>query len=165
MNEEKIGILFLCHRNSCRSQMAEGFARELAPEWMDIWSAGSEPSPIDPHAVLAMSEAGIDISSHRSTSIGEILLEKIDIVITLCSEAERACPAFSQKVRKYHWPLIDPAAAPGSKDKTDSYRTVRDQIRNLVHTLFGWLLRGELPLRKKQDIPPDLETDGDATVT
>jgi arsenate reductase len=165
MNDEKVGVLFLCHRNSCRSQMAEGFAKERAPEWMEIFSAGSDPSEVDPNAALVMNEAGIDMSGHRSKGLFEIPHERIDIVVTLCSEAELSCPTFPRDVRKYHWPLKDPAAEPESQDKVNSYRRVRDQIRSLVHTLFDWLLKGELPLTKKPDFVEDLETDGEVTVT
>lgn len=122
------GVLFLCVANSARSQMAEGLARSiLGVEW-PIWSAGSEPSVVNPYAIEVMREVGVDLSSHRSKSVDEIPQDEIGTVITLC--AEEVCPVFAAPVRKLHWPHPDPAAANGSKDEVlASFRHVREQLR------------------------------------
>lgn len=128
-------LLFLCVANSARSQMAEGFARFLGPADLEVFSAGSEPGRLNPFAVKAMKEVGIDISTHRSKGVEAIPSERVLTVITLC--AEEQCPAFPGPVHKLHWPLDDPAAAIGGDDNVLSeFRRVRDEIRELVSRLF-----------------------------
>ena len=123
------GILFLCTANSCRSQMAEGFARHLAPDGIKIYSAGTLPKEIHPLAVRVMNEAGIDISAQRAKGIEAIPMETVDLLITLCGEAEEVCPALAAQVERQHWPLRDPALAPGSdEEQLKIFREVRDQI-------------------------------------
>lgn len=122
-------ILFLCVANSARSQMAEGLARAmLAPE-IEILSAGSSPSRLNPFAVEALNELGIDISHHRSKSVETIEPTGIDLVITLC--AEELCPVFLGRARRLHWPLPDPAAAP-PETATQRFREVRDELRKRI---------------------------------
>jgi len=132
------GILFLCTGNSCRSQMAEGFARHLAPNGFNIYSAGTLPKEIHPLAVRVMKEADIDISSQRSKGIEAIPVETVDLLITLCGEAEEACPALAAQVERQHWPLRDPAVAQGSEDEVlKIFREVRDEIQRRVENLLA----------------------------
>ena len=131
-------ILFLCTANSCRSQMAEGFARVLAPENVRVYSAGTEPKTIHPLAIKVMKEAGVDISVQRSKRLEEIPLEKIDLVVTLCGEAAESCPALPNKTERLHWPLPDPALAQGDeKAVLKTFREVRDEIRSRVEELLS----------------------------
>jgi arsenate reductase len=124
-----VRILFLCVANSARSQMAEGLARAmLAPE-IEILSAGSSPSRLNPFAVEALTELGIDISHQRSKSVETIESTGIDLVITLC--AEEVCPVFLGRARRLHWPLPDPAAAP-PETAPQRFREVRDELRKRI---------------------------------
>jgi arsenate reductase len=137
-------VLFLCTANSCRSQMAEGFARSLAPKGVRVYSAGTEPRQIHPLAVKAMKEQGIDISDQRSKGLEAVPLEKIDVVVTLCGEAAERCPALPKKTEHLHWPLPDPALAQGAEDVVlKTFRAVRDEIRVRVEELFSE--RDQLP--------------------
>ena len=127
------GILFLCTGNSCRSQMAEGFAKKILPKNMEIFSAGIEPKRIHPMAVKVMQEIGVDISHQKSKNISEIPLDKIDIVITLCGDAAERCPIFPGKVERIHWEIEDPAKAQGSdKEIAIVFRKVRDIIKSYI---------------------------------
>lgn len=129
------GVLFLCVANAARSQMAEGFARALAPEGVEVGSAGSHPTALDPFAVRAMAELGIDVRSQRSKPIAAIDPARFDTVVTLC--AEEVCPAFAGDLRRLHWPLEDPAAAQGDEAmRLAAFRRVRDSIRERVERLF-----------------------------
>ena len=129
-------LLFLCTGNSCRSQMAEGFARRLAPLGVRVYSAGTAPKPIHPMAVKVMKEAGIDISAQRSKSLEEIPAQTIDLVVTLCGEAAESCPAFPAAAQRLHWPLPDPALAEGDEEEVlKTFRAVRDEIRARVQRL------------------------------
>jgi two-component system phosphate regulon sensor histidine kinase PhoR len=131
-------ILFLCTANSCRSQMAEGFARKLAPGDVTVYSAGSEPTTVHPLAIRVMKEAGIDISAQRSKSLGEVPVENIDLVVTLCGEAAESCPTFPAKTERRHWPLSDPALAEGDEEGVlKTFREVRDEIRARVKSIFS----------------------------
>ena len=127
------GILFLCTGNSCRSQMAEGFAKKILSNDLKIFSAGIEPKRIHPMAVKVMQEVGIDISQQRSKNISEIPLDKIDIVITLCGDAAERCPIFPGKVKRIHWELEDPAKAQGSQEEIIKiFRKVREIIKSYM---------------------------------
>jgi len=131
-------ILFLCTGNSCRSQMAEGFARRLAPAGQTIYSAGTEPKQIHPLAIDVMREIGIDISAQRSKGLAEVPVEKLDMVITLCGEAAESCPVLPGKIERAHWPLCDPAAAQGDREEVGKiFRAVRDEIRARVEDLLS----------------------------
>jgi len=114
----KKGILFLCTGNSCRSQMAEGFARKMFPKDIKIFSAGLEPKGVHLMAVKVMQEVGIDISHQKSKNISEIPIDKIDLVVTLCGDAAGRCPVFQGKVKKIHWEIENPAKA---RDNIKSY--------------------------------------------
>lgn len=134
MTDTRNGILFMCVANSARSQMAEGLARNAAPAGVAIFSAGSEPATVNPYAVRAMAELGIDLSGHASKGVDDIPQEQIRTVVTLC--AEEVCPVFLGEVERLHWPHEDPAAAEGDDEAIlASFRRVRDQIRVKVETL------------------------------
>ena len=127
------GILFLCTGNSCRSQMAEGFAKKMLSKDLKIFSAGIEPKRIHPMAIKVMQEVGIDISKQESKNISEIPLDKINIVITLCGDAAENCPVFPGKVERIHWEIEDPAKAQGSdKEIAIVFRKVRDKIESYI---------------------------------
>lgn len=129
------GILFLCVANSARSQMAEGIARQLAGERSGVQSAGSSPSRVNPLAIRALAEIGIDASGQRSKSVDEIDRTTVDTVITLC--AEEVCPVYFGSARRLHWPLPDPARHTESEEASlDRFRAVRDELR---HRLADWL--------------------------
>jgi arsenate reductase (thioredoxin) len=126
-------VMFLCTGNSCRSQMAEGFAKELGKGLIEAHSAGLTPQGVNPRAVAVMKEIGIDISKQTSKSIDEDLLKKMDIVITLCDNAVESCPWIPPGIRKIHWPLEDPAKATGTAEEImNEFRRVRDEIERKV---------------------------------
>jgi len=125
-------ILFLCVKNSARSQMAEGLARALAPAGYRFLSAGSDPGVISPLAIAALAEQRIDISQQRAKGLGAISLDQVDTVVTLC--AEEACPVVPGQVRRLHWALPDP------KDLA-SFRAVRDDLRLRLPSLWDQLAR------------------------
>ena len=124
-------VLILCTSNSCRSHLAEGLLRQAAGDFLDVHSAGSKPAGyVHPHAVTVMQEIGIDISQHHSKSLAEFLDQDIETVITVCGNADKACPMFPGLVERLHWPFEDPAHATGSEeDRLKVFRRVRDQIR------------------------------------
>jgi len=130
------GVLFLCVANSARSQMAEGLARRRFGDRVAVQSAGSEPSSVNPLAVRAMAEIGIDISTHASKRVDVIPPGSADTVVTLC--ADEVCPAYLSGggVRRLHWPLPDPAVAGGTDDeRLARFREVRDEIARRIETL------------------------------
>lgn len=136
MASARNGILFLCVANSARSQMAEGLARGMAEEDVEVFSAGSEPATVNPFAVRAMAELGIDLSAHHSKSVDDIPAERIAVAVTLC--AEEVCPPFPAGVRLLQWPHPDPAAAQGGDEEVmASFRSVRDQIQAKLQDLFA----------------------------
>jgi arsenate reductase len=138
-NEEKIRILFLCTGNSCRSQMAEAWARQLKGDGIEGYSAGVSPKGIDPRAVRAMAEAGIDISGQRSKSVDDLRGITFDYVITLCDHAQQSCPAFPGGVKVVHVGFEDPPQlAKGARSEEEAmghYRRIRDEIRVFVERL------------------------------
>lgn len=122
-------ILVLCTANSARSQMAEGLLRDLAGEQMDVASAGTQPSVVNPLAIAAMHERGINISHHRSKHLSEFVDQPWDAVITVCDHAAETCPIFPGAVTRIHWSFPDPAAAEGTdEERLQAFRTVRDAI-------------------------------------
>lgn len=131
-------IYFLCTGNSCRSQMAEGFARALlGPDWQ-VESAGVEMHGLNPKAVTVMAEVGIDISNQYSKLIDLDYLNQCDLVVTLCGDARDKCPMTPASVQKQHWPLPDPAQANGTEaEQLVAFRTVRDDIRLRVAALVA----------------------------
>jgi arsenate reductase len=129
-------LLFLCVANSARSQMAEGVARSLAPAGVKVSSAGSKPSKVNPLAIQALAEIGIDLGGHFSKSVETIPPDDVEVVITLCAEEE--CPVFLGKAKRIHWGLPDPGGA-GLTDeqKLQSFRDVRDELRRRLSVVFG----------------------------
>jgi two-component system, OmpR family, phosphate regulon sensor histidine kinase PhoR len=123
-------VLFLCTGNSCRSQMAEGFARGMVSNGDRVYSAGTSPRGIHPLAIRVMREVGVDISTQHSKGLEEIPLDRIDQLITLCGDADEQCPTLGIRVKRTHWPLADPALARGSEAEIlEVFRRVRDEIR------------------------------------
>ena len=137
--KKKLTILFLCTGNSCRSQMAEAWTRTLKGDVIDAQSAGTEPKGVDPRAVKAMAEVDIDISTNRSKSTVEYIDMEFDYVITLCDNAQQACPFFPAKTRVLHHGFEDPPVlAAGAKNEEEAmahYRRIRDEIKAYVETL------------------------------
>jgi arsenate reductase len=130
-------ILFLCVANSARSQMAEGLARSMIDHDVEVYSAGSEPTMVNPLAIRVMAEIGIDLSTHRSKSIDDVSLDRVSIVVTLC--AEEVCPVLPG-IESHHWPLSDPAATTGDEDdRLAAFRAVRDEIRTRLERSLSML--------------------------
>lgn len=133
-----MNILFLCTGNSCRSQMAEGWARQLGGDRVSAQSAGIESHGQNPYAIAVMHEAGVDISFQQSTRLTDQMLACADLVVTVCGHADEHCPALSASKRKEHWPLEDPAGAKGTETQVmDIYRASRDDIRRRVEDLIA----------------------------
>jgi arsenate reductase len=126
-------ILILCTGNSCRSHLAEGILQKALGEEYDVRSAGSKPAGyVHPLAVKVMQEIDIDISAHRSKHLEEFLKERVETVITVCGNADQACPLFPGQANRYHWGFDDPAHATGKEeDKMTVFRRVRDEIRKV----------------------------------
>ena len=124
-------VLILCTGNSCRSHLAEGILRHAAGDLFDVQSAGSKPAGyVHPKAIAVMKEIGIDISGHTSKHMNEFLQRKIDTVITVCGNADQACPMFPGQVNRYHWGFDDPAHATGTEEEIlAAFRRARDQIK------------------------------------
>lgn len=122
-------VLFLCTGNSCRSQMAEGWLRHLAGDHFTAHSAGLNPTALNPLAVEAMREVGIDISAQHSKNVIDFLGQHFPYIITVCDRARDACPIFPGISFREHWPIDDPAHAEGShEERMQVFRTVRDEI-------------------------------------
>jgi arsenate reductase len=133
----KIRVLFLCTGNSCRSQMAEGWARVLGGERVEAQSAGIEAHGKNPRAIAVMCEAGVDISGQESTRVTDDMIARADIVVTVCGHADEHCPVLPPGVQKIHWPLSDPAKATGTEDEIlAQFRTTRDEVRRRVADLI-----------------------------
>jgi arsenate reductase len=133
---EKIRVLFLCTGNSCRSQMAEGWAKALKGDVIDASSAGTAPAGINPKALQVMAEVGVDISGQRSTHVQEYLNEYFDVVVTLCGDARDTCPVFPGDARVIHHGFDDPARAEGTEEEIlEVFRRVRDEIRDFVSSM------------------------------
>lgn len=129
-----MNILFMCVANSARSQLAEGLARSLYGSKHTFFSAGSQPSRVNPLAIKALKELDIDIAQHTSKSTDEIDLTKIDLIITLC--AEEVCPVVPAKIKQLHWPFPDPAHKPGSEEEQLAhFRVAREAIREKLKDL------------------------------
>ena len=135
----KLKILFLCTGNSCRSQMAEGWARHLKGDVIEPYSAGVVAHGLNPRAVLVMEEAGVDISHHISKEVGSMINISFDYVITVCSQADKHCPTFPDKTRVVHVGFDDPPSlatpAENAEEALSHFRSVRDEIRAFIETL------------------------------
>ena len=143
---DKKKVIFICTGNACRSQMAEGLLRRRAGDKFEVYSAGSQPSHLHPASVLVMNELGIDISHHKSEPVDDYLDIGIDIVITVCDNAQQSCPTFPGNVERIHWGLADPYHGWGA-DPQDlpPYRETRDELKKRIE---GYLLEKEI-IRKK----------------
>ena len=138
------GLLFLCVANSARSQMAEGLARARFGARARVTSAGSSPTAVNPVAVAALDEMGIDIRGQRSTSVDDVDPATVDVVVTLC--ADEVCPVFPGRVRRLHWPMPDPAGAPGSEvERLERFRAVRNEIARRLDELDAEVARPRDP--------------------
>jgi arsenate reductase len=149
MNDNNFHLLFLCTGNSCRSQMAEGWARELANQddndWLIVESAGIESHGKNPRAIAVMQQAGVDISGQESTRLTDEMLERADLVVSVCGHADENCPVLPERTRKIHWPLNDPAKAQGSEEEImQIFQVSRDDIRRRVSELLGELKSGSV---------------------
>lgn len=132
-----MNLLFLCTGNSCRSQMAEGWARHLAGDWLEVQSAGIEAHGKNPRAIAVMQKVGVDISDQESTILTDEMLASADLFITVCGHADEHCPVLPPGTRKEHWPLSDPAKAEGSElEIMEQFRATRDDIRLRVTELI-----------------------------
>ncbi len=145
---EKLKMLFLCTGNSCRSQMAEGWAKHLKGDTIEAYSAGIETHGLNPNAVRVMAEAGVDISNHQSKHLDEIKHIPFDWVITVCDNANESCPVFPGKVNRFHISFDDPPrlakSAKTEDEALDIYRRVRDDIRRFVEGLPENLISKEV---------------------
>ena len=140
MYKRKVKVLFLCTGNSCRSQMAEGWAKHLGGDWLEVQSAGIEAHGKNPRAIAVMREAGVDIASQESTRVTPDMLGWADLVVTVCGHADEHCPVLPAGVQKKHWPLSDPAKAAGSEDEIMAvFRATRDEVKSRVEGLIGGL--------------------------
>ena len=132
-------VLFLCTGNSCRSQMAEGWARHLKGDQIEPYSAGIEAHGLNPDAMRVMAEVGVDISCHRSKLVGELREVAFDYVVTVCGNAHESCPRFPGKAKVLHVGFDDPprlaAVAQAEQERLAPYRRVRDEIRDFVMSL------------------------------
>ena len=131
MTTHKPTVLILCTGNSCRSHLAEGVLRAAAGDSLNVQSAGSQPAGyVHPLAIQVMKEIGIDISTHRSKHMNEFLPQPVETVITVCGNADQACPLFPGQVNRHHWGFADPAHATGTnEEKLAVFRRVRDEIK------------------------------------
>ena len=129
----KYNVIFICTGNSCRSQIAEGLLKEKAGNRFNVYSAGSNPSRLHPAAVSVMEEWGIDISHQKSEHLDEYVNREIDIVITVCDNANRSCPVFSAGELKMHWSINDPFHGwSNSQEELQPYRDTRDELKNRI---------------------------------
>lgn len=135
---DRLNILYLCTGNSCRSQMAEGWTRHFGGERVSVKSAGIEAHGKNPRAIAIMADAGIDISGQESTVVSDAMMQRADIVVTVCGHADEQCPVVPPGAEKIHWPLSDPAKATGTEDEImQSFRETRDEVRRRVRDLLA----------------------------
>jgi arsenate reductase len=134
-------VLILCTGNSCRSHLAEGILRHAAGDLVEVQSAGSNPSGyVHPMAIAVMQEIGIDISAHRSKHMNDFLSRDVRTVITVCGNADQACPMFPGQVHRHHWGFDDPAHATGAdEDRLATFRRVRDEIKKVFEAYAAGL--------------------------
>ena len=134
-------ILVLCTGNSCRSHIGEGFLRAALGDLANVQSAGSNPAGyVHPLAIKGMAEVGIDISKHQSKHLKEFLDQPVTTVITVCGNADQACPIFPGQLNRHHWPFCDPAKATGSDEEIlKCFRTVRDEMRRVFEAYAAGL--------------------------
>ena len=158
MSEEttdlKPRVLVLCTGNSCRSHMAEGILRAAAGDFLDVCSAGSDPAGyVHPLAVKVLGEIGIDISEHQSKHMNQFVDQSVQTVITVCGNADQACPVFPGQVNRYHWGFDDPAKAEGSDEVIlHEFRRIRDEIK-LVFEAYAAGVRESLQRKETMRNP------------
>lgn len=142
---DKPKVLILCTGNSCRSHMAEGILHAAAGDLVEVHSAGSKPAGyVHPKAIQVLKEIGIDISDHTSKHMNEFLDRKMTTVITVCGNADQACPMFPGQVNRHHWGFDDPAHAKGTEDEIlTEFRRVRDQIQLVFEAYAAGLKEGK----------------------
>lgn len=149
-------ILILCTGNSCRSHLAEGILRAAAGDLIEVASAGSKPAGyVHPKSIEVMKEIGIDISGHHSKHMNEFLDRPVDTVITVCGNADQACPMFPGQLHRFHWGFDDPAHATGTEEEVlNEFRRVRDQIK-LVFEAYSAGIRRSLSagLKRGNNLP------------
>jgi len=152
---DRLKILFLCTGNSCRSQMAEGFARALKSDLIDAHSAGVEPHGMNERAIKVMAEAGVDISGHRSKDVDELKDVAFDYVVTVCDHASETCPLFPGRTKVVHVGFDDPPRlARDAKTEDEAlrhYRRVRDEIKSFVQRLPAALLEESEVARRSRE--------------
>ena len=143
--QEKPIVLILCTGNSCRSHIAEGILHNIAGDVLSVHSAGSDPAGyVHPLAIRALAEIGIDISSHTSKHLNEFKNHAVETVITVCDNADQACPTFPGQVNRHHWPFPDPAKAKGSEEEIwNAFKQVRDDIHRKF-TDYGLSRKGNV---------------------
>ena len=148
MLQPKLKILFLCTGNSCRSQMAEGWARHLKGDVLEPYSAGIEKHGLNPHAVKVMADAGVDIAGHTSKTLDDLVGVDFDYVVTVCGHAHETCPMFPGQAKVVHVGFDDPPKLAANETDPDKalahYRRVRDKIRDFVQTLPASLTQGKV---------------------
>lgn len=136
-------VLFLCTGNACRSQMAEGWARQLKADVVEAYSAGVEPHGLNPLVVKVMAEVGVDLSGHRSKHVSELASVPFDYVLTVCDHANETCPVFPGNVKRLHVSFDDPPrlarAARNEDEALLHYRRVRDEIRHFIEHIDHYL--------------------------
>ena len=141
--ENKMRVLILCTGNSARSQMAEGLLRRLAGVRYEVFSAGTKPVGVNPLAIEAMREVGIDISAQRSKSVAEFAGQQFATVITVCDKAAEECPIFPGAPQRAHWSLPDPAAVSGTREeKLGAFRKVRDELERRIQSFVSSMVSG-----------------------
>lgn len=134
---QKQRVIFICTHNSARSQMAEGLLRHLAGERYEVFSAGTQATRVNPLAIKAMAEKGIDISQHTSDHIDNYMGLEFDYVVTVCDNANESCPYFPANKTKWHWSFEDPSAATGTEEeRLAKFRAIRDQIEKRLQILL-----------------------------
>ncbi len=134
----KTRVIFICTHNSARSQMAEGLLRHLAGDRYDVYSAGTVATKVNPLAIKAMAEKGIDISHHTSDHIDKFMGMEFDYVITVCDNANESCPYFPTNKTRWHWSFEDPSAATGTEEeRLAKFREIRDQIEKRLAALLA----------------------------
>jgi arsenate reductase len=155
----RLKILFLCTGNSCRSQMAEGWARALKGDRIEAYSAGTHKHGMNPHALKVMAEAGVDISSQYSKALAELGPAEFDYVVTVCGQADENCPVFPGRTRVVHVGFEDPpkltAHLPDGEEKLAVYRRVRDEIRRFVETLPDTLKAEDRGPKAERSLAPE----------
>ena len=135
---DTLNLLFLCTGNSCRSQMAEGWARHFGDDRVHVESAGIEAHGKNPRAIAIMIEAGIDIGSQESSIVDQGMLDRADLVVTVCGHADEQCPVMPSDTRKLHWPLSDPAKATGTESGImQAFKGTRDEVERRVRHLLA----------------------------